>query len=280
MNIKITSDSTCDLSLELLEKYNISLIPLYISKDGVAYKDGIEIIPQDIFLHVDNGGDLCTTSAISVYDYIECFSRYTKEYDAVIHITIGAEFSSCYQNACTASQSFKNVYIVDSGNLSSGQGHIVLNAAKMAKQQLYPIDIVKSLQELVSRVEASFLIERLDYMRKGGRCSPVAALGSNLLGIKPCIEVKNGKMVVAKKYRGSFERCICQYVKDRLEDRNDLCTDLIFITHPDAPVSAIETAKNEIKKYANFDEIIETKASCTISCHCGPHTLGILFVHQ
>jgi fatty acid-binding protein DegV len=117
-------------------------------------------------------------------------------------------------------------------------------------------------------------------MRKGGRCSPVAALGSNLLGIKPCIEVKNGKMVVAKKYRGSFERCICQYVKDRLEDRNDLCTDLIFITHPDAPVSAIETAKNEIKKYANFDEIIETKASCTISCHCGPHTLGILFVHQ
>lgn len=280
MKIKIISDSTCDLSPELIDQYDITLTSLYILKDGIAYKDRIEIMPSDIFFHVDNGGDLCTTSAVSQFDYTQVYTRYAQEYDAVIQITIGSEFSSCYQNACAASEDFANVYVVDSCNLSSGQGHIVIAAAKMAQQQIHPLDIVKSLQNLVPRVESSFLIERLDYMRKGGRCSAIAVLGSNLLGIKPCIEVKNGKMSVSKKYRGSFERCICQYVKDRLQNRNDLSTDLIFVTHPAASFASVATAKNEIQKYINFSEIIETKASCTISCHCGPHTLGILFVRK
>ena len=280
MTVKIISDSTCDLSPELLERYNIGIIPLYVIKDGMAYKDYVDIKPADIFSYVENSGDLCSTSAVSQYDYEQCFAKYAKAYGAVIQITLGSGFSSCYQNACVAAKSFDNVYVVDSKNLSSGQGHIVIAAAKMAASGLQAEEIVKNLNELVPKVEASFLIDRLDYMRKGGRCSAVAVLGANLLNLKPCIEVKDGKMVVAKKYRGTFEKCIRQYVKDRLEKRNDYLSELIFVTHAAASPAAVEAAKTKIAELADFNEVVETQAGCTIFCHCGPQTLGILFVRK
>lgn len=175
------------------------------------------ITPADIFAHVDGGGDLCSTSAVSQYEYGEMFARYANEYDAVVQITIGANFSCCYQNACAAAQEYENVFVVDSENLSTGQGLLVVAAAKLAEQGLSGAEIAERVRVLAPKVEASFLIERLDYMRKGGRCSAVAALGANLLHLKPCIEVRNGKMAVCKKYRGSFEKCIRQYVKERLD---------------------------------------------------------------
>lgn len=280
MRTKILSDSTCDLSPELLEKYDIGIMPLYIIKDGQEFRDGVTITPLDIFEHVSQGGDLCTTSACAEYDYEQCFSEYAPKYDAVIHINIGSGFSSCHQNARLAAEEFDNVYVVDSNNLSSGQGLVVVAAAKMAEQGMDASEIVERLNELTSRVEASFLIERLDYLSKGGRCSAITAFGANLLNLKPCIEVKDGKMVVVKKYRGFFEKCISQYVRERLNERTDIENDLIFVTHAAATDESVKVAEEGIEQYGNFEEVIETNAGCTVSCHCGPHTLGILFVRK
>ena len=280
MRVKIISDSTCDLSPELLERYDIAITPLCVIKDGKEFHDGVDITPADIFAHVDGGRDLCSTAAVSQFEYTEMFTRYAKDCDAVVQINNGSNFSCCYQNACLAAQDFDNVYVVDSGNLSSGQGLLVVAAAKLAEQGLSGAEIAERMRALVPKVEASFLIERLDYMRKGGRCSAVAALGANLLNLKPCIEVREGKMGVCKKYRGSFEKCIRQYVKDRLDGRADIAPDLAFITHPACQKNVVDAAKEEAARYGSFDEVVETHAGCTVSCHCGPNTLGILFVRK
>ena len=280
MTIKIVSDSTCDISPELIEKYNIGILPLYVTMNNKTGRDNVDIFPKDIFEYVDNGGEICSTAAVNVNDYLEAFNELSVKNDAVINICIGSGFSSCYQNACIAAEQFSNVYVVDSCNLSSGQGHIVVCAALMAEAGMQPDEICTKLKDLTSRVEASFLIDRLDYMCKGGRCSAVAALGANLLKIKPCIEVIDGKMRVVKKYRGPFERCIEAYVKDRLDGRSDIVNDRIFITHPSATPKSVETARNAISKYKNFSEIIETRAGCTVSAHCGPNTLGVLFIRK
>ncbi len=280
MRVKIISDSTCDLSPELLERYDIAITPLCVIKDGKEFHDGVDITPADIFTHVDGGGELCSTAAVSQFEYTQMFTRYAKEYDEVVQINIGSNFSCCYQNACLAAQDFDNVYVVDSGNLSTGQGLLVVAAAKFAQQGVSGIEIAERVRALVPKVEASFLIERLDYMRKGGRCSTVAALGANLLKLKPCIEVREGKMSVCKKYRGSFEKCIRQYVKERLDGRTDIAGDLAFITHPACQKNVVDAAMEEAARYGAFDEVIETHAGCTVSCHCGPDTLGILFVRK
>ena len=170
--------------------------------------------------------------------------------------------------------------MVDSENLSTGQGLLVVAAAKLAEQGLSGAEIAERVRALAPKVEASFLIERLDYMRKGGRCSAVAALGANLLNLKPCIEVREGKMGVCKKYRGSFEKCIRQYVKERLDGREDIAPELAFITHAAADANVVAAAKEEAAQYGSFETVEETQAGCTVSCHCGPNTLGILFVRK
>ena len=280
MRVKIISDSTCDLSPELLERYDITITPLCVIKDGKEFHDGVDITPADIFTHVDGGGELCSTAAVSQFEYTQMFTRYAKEYDEVVQINIGSNFSCCYQNACLAAQEFDNVFVVDSGNLSTGQGLLVVAAAKFAQQGVSGIEIAERVRALVPKVETSFLIDRLDYMRKGGRCSTVAALGANLLKLKPCIEVREGKMSVCKKYRGSFEKCIRQYVKERLDGREDIATELVFITHAAADTNVVAAAKEETAQYGSFEEVEETQAGCTVSCHCGPNTLGILFVRK
>ena len=278
--IKILSDSTCDLTPALLQKYDITLTPLTVVKDDKPFRDGVDITPADIFAHVDGGGALCSTSAVSEYEYATFFSRYAPDYDAVVQITIGSGFSACYQNACLAAQGFDNVFVVDSENLSSGQGLLVMEAVRLAEAGQSGEDIARALRELAPKVEASFLVERLDYLYKGGRCSAVAALGANLLGLKPCIEVSGGKMGVCKKYRGSFESAVRQYVRERLEGREDIRPALAFVTHPAAPESVVRAALDTAAQYGSFDQVIETHAGCTVSCHCGPHTLGILFVRK
>ena len=280
MKIKILSDSTCDLSKELLEKYDITLMPLTVIKDNQPYSDGVNITPADIFAHVAAGGDLCSTTALNIGEYTELFSKYSSQYDAVFHINIGSGFSSCYQNACLAAEEFDNVYVIDSQNLSTGQGLVVLKAAELSNTCTDPKATAEELRAFTSRVEASFLLDQLKYMVKGGRCSTVAALGANLLSLKPCIEVKNGKMGVVKKYRGNYAKCLASYVKDRLCDRDDLDRTHLFVTR--TPVSdecfaAVETAVNE---HADFENIYWTEAGCTVSCHCGPGTLGVLFVRK
>ena len=194
MKIKISSDSTCDLSKEYIEAHNIGILSLVVVKDGESYRDGIDITPDVIFAHVNGGGALCSTSAANVNDYMELFEEYKKEYDAVIHINLGSGFSSRHQNACIAAEEFENVYVVDSMNLSTGHGLVVVEAVKMAEAGETPEKIYEALKDLAPRVEASFVLDRLDYMVKGGRCSAVAALGASLLQLKPCIEVVDGKI--------------------------------------------------------------------------------------
>lgn len=280
MNIKITSDSTCDLSKELLEKYNISLFPLTVIKDNKAYTDGITITTDEIFAHVAAGGDLCSTTAGSMGEYQELFEKYSGSHDAVFHVSLSSELSSSYQNACLAANEFSNVYVIDSKNLSTGQGLVVLKACEMAQSASSVEEIIEALNELTPKVEASFLLDQLGYMVKGGRCSAVAALGANLLGLKPCIEVKNGKMGVVKKYRGSYAKCLSAYVKDRIANRQDLDRTNLFVTRTPVSDECLKAVESAVNEYADFENIYWTKAGCTISCHCGPGTLGVLFVRK
>jgi len=280
MNIKILSDSTCDLSPELLEKHNIDLARLTVVKGDEQFVDGLTITPADIFAHVAAGGDLCSTAAYSVGEYQELFGKYAKEYDGVIHINISSGFSSCYQNACLAAEDFPNVRVIDSKNLSTGQGHVVLEACRLAKECNDLDEITEKLNAFTPRVEASFVLDQLKYMVKGGRCSAVAALGANLLNLKPCIEVRDGKMSVVKKYRGNYAKCLASYVKDRLADREDIVRNELFLTYTPVTDEALETVKKGIAEYGNFKTVYETTAGCTVSCHCGPSTLGVLFVRK
>lgn len=280
MNIKILSDSTCDLPQEVLEKYNITMMPLSVIKDGKQYTDGVDITPADIFNHVAAGGDLCSTAAVNIGEYTDFFSKYASEYDGVIHINISAEFSSCHQNARLAAADFDNVRAVDSRNLSTGQGLVVLQACKLAQECNDLDEIVEKLNAFTDKVEASFLLDRLEYMVKGGRCSAAAALGANLLNLKPCIEVKNGKMSVVKKYRGNYAKCLTNYVKDRLADREDLDKGTLFVTRTPITDECMCAVQEAVSAYNDFETTYWNEAGCIVSCHCGPGTLGVLFVRK
>ena len=280
MNIKILSDSTCDLSQELLEKNNITLVPLTVIKNDEPFVDGVTITPAEIFAHVAAGGDLCSTTATNMGEYAEWFEKYAGDYDGVVHINIGSGFSSCYQNACLAAEEFDNVRVIDSQNLSTGQGLVVLKACELAKTCQSLDELQQQLQAFTEKVEASFLLDQLKYMVKGGRCSAVAALGANLLNLKPCIEVKNGKMGVVKKYRGNYAKSLASYVKERIADREDVDKGTLFVTRTPVTDECLEAVKEAVDTYADFENIYWTEAGCTVSCHCGPGTLGVLFVRK
>jgi len=280
MKIKIISDSTCDLSQALIQEHDIAIVPLTVIKGGDAYQDGITISPADIFSYVAEGNDLCSTTAMNVGEYADWFSKFADDYDGIIHINIGSHFSSSYQNACLAASEFDNVRVIDSQNLSTGQGLVVLKACELAKSCEDLDDLKAQLDAFTEKVEASFLLDQLRYMVKGGRCSSAAALGANLLNLKPCIEVRNGKMSVVKKYRGNYAKCLSNYVKDRLYERDDLDKGTLFVTRTPVSDDCLDAVKNAVDAYADFKQIYWTEAGCTVSCHCGPGTLGVLFVRK
>ena len=276
--IKITTDSTCDLPKQLLEQYDISVFPLGIVKAGKLYHDGVDIHTADISAHVDAGGEITTTNAVNVADYEDAFRSLSEKYDAVIHINIGSSFSCCHQNAKLAAGEVPEVYVVDSGNLTVGHGMMVLAAADAARTGKSVTEILNLLDGMVPRLETSFVLDRLDYMKKGGRCSAVTALGANLLKLHPCVEVIDGKMSVTKKFRGNITKVVADYVRERLRDRTDLDFGRIFLvdTCPGDELASI--AREIIQEDGRFGEIIEAKAGCTIFCHCGPNTLGLILL--
>jgi DegV family protein with EDD domain len=281
MRIKITSDSTCDLNQELTAKYDIAIVPLTVIKNDQLFRDNVTITPAEIFAHVASGGALCSTTAVSIGEYLEFFEPLAKEYDAVVHINLGSGFSSSYQNACLAAAEFDNVVAIDSQNLSTGQGLVVLKAAELAKTATDLEQLRAELVAFTEKVEASFLVDKLDYLVKGGRCSSAAALGANLLNLKPCIEVRGGKMGVAKKYRGKYDKCLASYVKDKLSDREDLDLSMpLFITCTKVSDECYSAVKDAVAEVGKFETVYETVAGCTISCHCGPGTLGVLYVRK
>ena len=281
MNIKISADSTCDLSPDLIARYDIGISPLYIVRDGESLVDGVDITPDEIYAHVEAGGSMCSTAAVSVYDYVEFFRKELESADAVVHFHISGDMSACYQNACIASAEVGNVYPVDARNLSTGIGLLVLEAAELARKgELTAQEIQQRMNQRKELLDVSFVVEQLGYLRKGGRCSSVAALGANMLSLRPCIQVKDGKMGVGKKYRGAYQKCLLQYVKERLEGRDDIDPHRIFITESGGftpeEVAEVEAA---VRGYQPFEEVLHTRAGCTVSSHCGPRTLGILYFH-
>lgn len=275
--IKITCDSTCDLTPEIYHQYNVEVLPLGITLGEELFRDGIDVTAPKIFDFVAETGVLPKTSAISLGEYLEVFKKYTDEGYAVIHINISSEFSSCHQNAKLAAEELGNVYPIDSRNLSSGSGHLVLAAAELAAEGLTAPEIVARLEEMKERLDVSFVLQTLDYLKKGGRCSGVVALAATALQLRPEIVVVDGTMKVGKKYRGSMEKSISDYVKGRLAGREDIQHNRIFVTHSYVPQELVEQVKAQVAELQPFAEIIETKAGCTVSSHCGPHCLGVLF---
>ena len=277
----ITTDSTADLSIELIEKNEIVVSPLYINLGETSYADnGTDIVPDDIYKYVKESGKTPTTSANPIGNYTEFFKKFVDEGYDVVHFNLSANFSCTHQNALLAAEDFDNVYVVDTRNLSTGSGLLVLKAAELAKEGKSASEIAEEIKGLTSKVDASFVLDDLTYLHKGGRCSSVAKLGANLLKLKPCIQVKDGAMGVAKKYRGDYKICVKQYIQDKLAEIDNIDTKRIFITHTACSDEIVNLAVEIVKASGSFDEILETTAGCTITTHCGPNTLGILFFRK
>ncbi|NLF35346.1 MAG: DegV family EDD domain-containing protein, partial [Clostridiales bacterium] len=228
-----------------------------------------------IYRHVSQVGDITTTAAVNALDYHARFTALSPHYDAVIHINLGAGFSSCHQNARLAASDFTNVFAVDSQNLSGGQGHVVLEAARLSETGHAPEEILAGLDQFIPRVDTSFLLSQLEYLRKGGRCSSVAALGANLLKLKPCIEVRDGAMHVGKKYRGAYEKALLEYTRDRLSGCSGLDPHRTMVVRTACPPSVTEAVCREVEAITGSCPFTTFYTGCTISSHCGPCTLGI-----
>ena len=276
--IAISLDSACDLSKELIEKYDFKVIPFGVNLGDKFFYDG-EISPEEIFEYADNNKTLPKTNAVNEEAFKEHFAKILNDYDAIIHFDISSEMSSAYQNAVNASKNFKNVYVVDSRTLSTAISLEAIYAKKLTETMDDPAKIVELVKKRIPAVQASFIIERLDYLYKGGRCSGLALLGANLLKIRPEIEVLNGNMKNTEKFRGKMADCVTKYCRATLEKYNHPDKSFIFITHSVADKELVDAAKAVVSEYG-FENVYETTAGCTVSSHCGKNTLGILYVND
>ena len=277
-NVKITCDSTCDLPQALYAKYDVDVAPLAVALGEELHRDGVDISATQLFDYVKKSGVLPKTSAVSMGEYLDLFGKYVNEGRTVIHISLSSNLSASHQNAVLAAEELGNVYVIDSRNLSTGSGHLVIEAAEMAAQGLDAAAIAARLNEMKERVDASFVLQTLEYLQKGGRCSSVTALGARALQLRPEIRVADGGMGVGKKYRGAYNKCLLQYVKERLEGRDDIDTRRIFVTNSGGFTDEeVQAVVDEVRKYQPFEEVICNRAGCTICSHCGPNCLGVLF---
>lgn len=283
MKILITSDSSCDLNEELLKKFNIETIPLYVNLNGEEFKDGINITPTDIFEFVKQNKKLPKTSALSVADYTTFFRNVLeKNKDSeIIHIGLSSELSTSYNNAVNASKELDGkVTIIDGKNLSTGTGLLVIFAAKLAKDGVDKQTIIEKVQKRVPFVQASFIIPETEYLYRGGRCSAIAMLGANLLKIKPRIQVIDGKMKPNGKPRGKIIPVLKQYIDDVLNEYNNPDPTICFVTHSTIEPEIAEEIKTYVENKQVFKEVVITCAGSTITSHCGKGTLGILYIND
>ena len=278
--VVIASDSTSDLSPELREKYDIKILPLGVNFGDKKFTDGVDIDPEYIYERYNSTGQLPKTSAANLDESIAFFKQFTENDSEVVFFTISSEMSSTYNNARLAAEETGSVYVVDSRNLSTGSGLLVLRAAEMAQDGYSAEVIAAKCRELTAFVDASFVIDSLEFLHKGGRCSGLAAFGANLLSLKPCINVKLGKMGVGKKYRGKYEAVLGQYIKERLSDIDDIDFERVFVTHAGCSDKIVNDCVDLVKKSAPFKEVLVTRAGCTVSSHCGRNTLGVLFIRK
>ena len=279
MKIHFSADSTCDVSPEFLARYPVEILPLAVELEGKFYRDGVDLTPDQIITRVNAGAALPKTSAVNVEEYRTAFTRALESSDAVIHFNISSDFSSCHQNACIAAEGL-NVWCIDSRNLSTGITMLLAEGFDRAEAGMEPEQIARELRERVDKVDVSFIVDRLDYLYKGGRCSALAMLGANVLHIRPCIEVKDGKMGVCRKYRGTYERCLRQYIADRMRTKDDVKPRRIFLTHTGVAAQAVEAVREMVLQEVPFAEVYEVRAGCSITSHCGENTFGIIMYHE
>lgn len=281
--LKIISDSTCDLTKELLEEYNISILPLHVILGEKDYLDGITITPDEIYKWADANKTTPKTSAPSIEDAINLFKPHIDNGDEIIYFSISKEMSTSINVINLAADELEatdKIHVIDSANLSTGVGHLVLEAATMAKEGISAVDIVAKIEELKPLVRSSFIVDTLTYLHRGGRCSSVAALAGGVLKLHPKIVVENGKMNATKKYRGKTESVILSYVKDMEEDLKNAKENRVFITHSGCNEEIVQNVYSYLKELNIFNEIIITRAGSVISSHCGYGTLGVLFISK
>lgn len=282
MNIKITSDSTCDLGEKLIKENDIGIFALQVILGEKSFRDGVDIVPQDIFDYVSANGILPKTAAGSSEEYAEFFKEQLEGHDALIHFNISSKASSSYSAASIAAKNFGGkVYVIDSKALSTGQGLLVMKACDLKKEGMAADEIAKRITGLTPYVNTSFVPDDLNYLHKGGRCSLAALLGAKVLKLHPLIEEdKEGQLVAKKKYMGSMERCIRTYVNDLRMQYRHYDKTRCFITHSSADKTLVDLAKKEVAQMFEFDEVIETVAGSIITSHCGRNTLGVLFIAE
>lgn len=277
MKIAITLDSACDLTKEIIEEYGFKVIPFGVNMGDRFIYDG-EISTLEIFAWADANKTLPKTNAVNEESFKEFFAETLKDNDAIIHFDISSDMSSAYNNAVNAAKNFKNVYVIDSRTLSTGISLLAIYAKKLTESIDDPKEIVEMVEKRTADVQASFIVERLDYLHRGGRCSTIALLGANLLKLRPQIIVKDGSMGVGNKFRGKIEKCVTDYCNNVLEANPNPDKSVVFITHSHATEEMVNAAKEAISEIG-FKRVYETTAGCTISSHCGKNTLGILFLN-
>ena len=278
MKIAVSVETTSDLSVELLSQYDIKCIPFQISIGDQVFKDG-EITTAEIFARAEKLRTLPKTTALNQFEYAEYFENLLKDHDAVIHISLSTGLSSSCNNAFAAAQEVGNVYVVDSKSLSTGIGLLALYARKLVDLGFEASEVQKKVQERTAHLQVSFVVERLDYLYKGGRCNALSYFGANLLRIRPRIVVKNGKMSSDKKYRGHMGKVITKYCQDVLEKYNNPDLSIAFVTYTTADVEIIESAKQYLID-RGFKRVCVTRAGGTITSHCGEDCLGILYIND
>lgn len=277
--IRIVADSTCDLTPELIEKYGISIIPLCIVLDGKSYYDGLEITPEEIYKWSDDNKTTPKTAAIPFDKTLEVFKPFMDAGEDIIFFAISSEMSTTYNVARLVGeeQEYSRLFVIDSRNLSTGIGLQVIRAAELAEQGLSAEDIVEQINGARDLVRASFVVDTLTFLARGGRCTAITALMANTLKLHPDIVVKDGKMGVTKKYRGKSQIAIGAYVDDMIPTLKEADPKRVFITHSGCPEETIAMVRNKLEALDYFEEILITQAGGVISSHCGPNTLGVLF---
>lgn len=278
MKIAITAESTIDLPKEILEEFDIKTLPFTVILGDKEYADG-EIKTPQIFEYVSQNKILPKTSAINKMQYLDFFKSQLKTHDAIVHFCLSSQISSACSNAIDASHELKNVFVIDTKSLSTGIALLAIYARQLADSGEDAEEIAKKCESRVPSVQASFVIERLDYLYKGGRCSALAYFGANLMHIRPQILVKDGKMGSYKKYRGNMEKVVANYCQDTLAEFNKPDLSIGFVTYTTATEGMVNEAKKALQQ-RGFKRIIETHAGGTIASHCGEHTLGILYIND
>lgn len=278
MKIAVSVESTNDLTKDLLNKYDIKTVPFQFVLGNDLYKDG-DITTEEIFTYVDTNGVLPKTNALNEFEYTEYFESLLTEYDGIVHISLSSGLSSSCQNAINASKNVKNTFVVDSLSLSTGIGLLAIYARELADAGENAKTIAEKVTARVSKLQVSFVIERLDYLYKGGRCNSLQFFGANLLKLRPRIVVKDGKMSADKKYRGNMEKVVSKYCEETLYEFNTPDLDKVCVTYTTATPEMVAAAKKALSD-AGFKNIFETRAGCTIASHCGGNTLGILYFND